>query len=183
MLALVLVAVSLGLSNFAASVGVGLAGTSARLRWRVAAVFGVFEAGMPVVGILLGRPAAAAVGSSGRYVAGLVLALAGGYALAQAARAGAGPGTGVVAPTRHGAGLVLTALALSVDNLVVGFALGAFDVGLVAAAVVIGVVSVALSLAGLEIGRFVGSAAGARADVAAGLVLVAVGAAVAAGLL
>ena len=40
MLALLLVAVSLGLSNFAASVGIGVAGLDGRTRLRVALVFG-----------------------------------------------------------------------------------------------------------------------------------------------
>ena len=55
MLALLLVALSLGLSNFAASVGIGVAGVDSRARLRVAAIFGIFETGMPVLGLLLGR--------------------------------------------------------------------------------------------------------------------------------
>ena len=50
-----LVALSLGLSNFAASIGIGISGVDARTRWRVGLVFGLFEAGMPIVGLLLGR--------------------------------------------------------------------------------------------------------------------------------
>src|SRR5580704_4374709 len=49
-LALVLVALSLGLSNFAAAIGIGVVGTDARTRVRVGVVFGIFEAGMPVLG-------------------------------------------------------------------------------------------------------------------------------------
>ena len=47
MLALVLVAVSLGLSNFAAAVGIGVSGVDARTRLRVGVIFGLFETGMP----------------------------------------------------------------------------------------------------------------------------------------
>ena len=54
MLALVLVAVSLGLSNFAAAVGIGVSGIDGRTRLRVGLIFGLFEAGMPIVGLLLG---------------------------------------------------------------------------------------------------------------------------------
>lgn len=42
MLALLLVAVSLGLSNFAASVGLGASGVDRRTRLRVGLVFGFF---------------------------------------------------------------------------------------------------------------------------------------------
>jgi putative Mn2+ efflux pump MntP len=48
--------------------------------------------------------------------------------------------------------LVVTGAALSVDNLVVGFALGTQKVSIALAALVIGSVSVAMSLLGLELG-------------------------------
>ncbi len=52
--------------------------------------------------------------------------------------------------------LLLSGLALSLDNLVIGFALGTYQTGILLSALVIGSVSVALSLAGLEIGARVG---------------------------
>ena len=48
--------------------------------------------------------------------------------------------------------LLVTGIALSIDNLAIGFALGAYHVNLAAAAVIIGAVSVTLSLIGLELG-------------------------------
>jgi putative Mn2+ efflux pump MntP len=62
---------------------------------------------------------------------------------------------GVAGPTSTGK-LILTGAALSIDNLVVGFALGAYKVPLVEAAIVIAVVSVGMSLVGLEVGRRLG---------------------------
>ncbi len=62
MLALLPVAVALGLDNFAAAIAIGLAGVGARTRLRVGVVFGVFEAGMPIVGLLIGAQAAASLG-------------------------------------------------------------------------------------------------------------------------
>ena len=55
MLALLLVAASLGLSNFAAAIGIGVSGVSARTRLEVGVIFGLFEAGMPIAGLALGR--------------------------------------------------------------------------------------------------------------------------------
>jgi putative Mn2+ efflux pump MntP len=79
--------------------------------------------------------------------------------------------------------LVVTALALSIDNLAVGFALGTYHVDLALAAAVIGAVSVALSLVGLELGARIGTRTGRWGELLGGLVLIAVGAAVAAGLI
>lgn len=79
--------------------------------------------------------------------------------------------------------MAATGLALSVDNLAAGFALGGYHVALGVAAALFGVVSVGMSLAGLEVGARVGSSLGARSELTAGTVLVAVGAAMAAGAL
>lgn len=64
-----------------------------------------------------------------------------------------------------------------------GFALGAFHISLAVAALTIGGISVALSLIGLELGAQIGARAGQRGELLGGLVLIAVGAAIAAGLL
>ena len=56
-------AVALGLSNFAASVGIGLSGVDASLRIRIGLIFGFFEAAMPLAGLLLGHRLAASLGS------------------------------------------------------------------------------------------------------------------------
>lgn len=79
--------------------------------------------------------------------------------------------------------LIVTGAALSIDNLAVGFALSAYHVSLAVAVLVIGAVSVALSLAGLELGGRLGTRTGDRSELLGGLVLIAVGAALAAGVL
>jgi manganese efflux pump family protein len=182
-LTLLLVALGLGLDNFAASVGIGLSGVSASARLRVAVIFGLFETGVPVIGVLLGHGLAADLGHAARWTGAALLIVTGGYALAQAAR---GRGDEQAGPA--GAGhttwrLLVTGLALSIDNLAVGFALGTSHVSLALAAAVIGAVSVALSLAGLELGGRLGARTGQYGEVASGLVLVGVGIAIAAGVL
>jgi putative Mn2+ efflux pump MntP len=179
--ALILVALSLGLSNFAAAIGIGISGTSARARLKVGIIFGVFETGMPVAGLALGRGLAQAIGGAAHWISAGLLIAAGVWALAQALRSGPPP---AAAPESMGSWrLLITGLALSTDNLAVGFALAAFHVGLAAAALTIGGTSVALSLAGLELGAQVGARAGHRGELLGGLVLIAVGAAIAAGVL
>jgi putative Mn2+ efflux pump MntP len=77
--------------------------------------------------------------------------------------------------------VILSGLALSVDNLAAGFAIGSYHVSLGVAAVTFGAVSVAMSLVGLELGARIGAAAGDRSELIAGAMLIAVGAAMAAG--
>jgi manganese efflux pump family protein len=192
-LALLVVAVSVGLSNFAASIGLGASGANARTRLHVALIFGLFEGGMPALGLLLGRSLAGTLGHAAHWAGAGLLIATGGYALIQAARAAraappdpAPPGPAAPAPAGQSLGrLLVTGLALSMDNLVVGFAVGTFPVSLVTAVVVIAAVSVALSLAGLELGIRLGARLGARTgsrgEVLGGLALIGVGIALAAG--
>lgn len=71
--------------------------------------------------------------------------------------------------------LILTALGLSIDNLVVGFGLGVTKSPLAFALVVFAVVSVGLTLAGLEVGRRLGARLQRRSDEIAAAVLIIVG--------
>ena len=173
-LAVVLSAIAVGLDNFAAAIGIGLAGVDARTRVRVAVVFGLFEAGMPLAGLLIGHGAASSLGRTTRYVGGALLVAAGLWLLSEGWRARRGKREIGVAPKGR-ARLVLTALGLSIDNLVVGFGLGVTKIPLVLALLVFAVVSVALSLAGLEVGRRLGARMQRRSDELAGIVLIAVG--------
>jgi len=171
--ALLLAAGAVGLDNFAAAIAIGLAGLDARGRVRLAIVFGVFEATMPVAGLALGRHISHLIGGTTRYYGGALLVAAGAWAMLSAIRGDNGP-EAVGSETRWG-GLMLTAFALSIDNLIVGFGLGALAVPLIAAIATFGLVSVALSLVGFELGRRMGARVGESSELLGGAVLVVVG--------
>jgi len=174
--AIVLSAIAVGLDNFAAAIGIGLAGVDARTRLQVTIVFGLFEAGMPVAGLLIGHGAAQSLGRTTRYVGGAMLVAAGLWLVLEARRSrDTGPESSKALPRRVNARLVLTALGLSVDNLIVGFGLGVTKIPLALALIVFASVSVVLSLAGLEVGRRLGARMQRRSDELAGLVLIGVG--------
>ena len=92
MLALLLVALSLGLSNFAAAIGIGVTGVDAGTRLRVGLVFGIFEAGMPILGLLLGHSLAHALGSAAHWI-GAALLIATGWLHAVLQPSAARPGS------------------------------------------------------------------------------------------
>jgi manganese efflux pump family protein len=181
-LALLLLAVALGLSNLAGSVGIGVSGVRGSTRARIAVVFGLFEAGMPVVGLALGQGLATDLGQAARVVGGVVLIAVGVIGLVLARRA-ADPGRGLARAGRTGrtGRIAAVGLTLSVDNLAAGFALGTYRTGLAVAAVVFGAVSVAMSLIGLELGAKIGAAAGGRSELLASAILIAVGGTLAVG--
>jgi len=237
--ALLLAALAVGLSNLAAAIGIGVTGVNARVRLQVGLVYGVFEAGMPIVGLLIGQrfatdmdkavrwpgaillmivgtqglvrsiresrrntaeakrrsgvtnPGAANPGAANPGAAGLSTVDPGtaypGSAPSGAARPGGGPGSGVPGvlanSSPHLGRLLASGLVLSMDNLVVGFALGTYGVSVAAGAILIGSISVAMSLVGLELGGFLGRWAGQRSEQMSGLILILVGAAIAGGAL
>jgi putative Mn2+ efflux pump MntP len=181
-LALLLVALSLGLSNFAASIGIGVSGADARTRLRVGLVFGLFETAMPLLGLLLGRGLAHAIGPATRWTGAGLLIATGGYAVLQALRSHASQHPQGAAGQRTGR-LLVAGLALSIDNLAIGFALGIYHVNVAVTAIIIGAVSVTMSLIGLELGSRIGTRTGERGELLGGLVLVAVGIAIAVGVL
>lgn len=188
MLALLLVAASVGLSNLAAAIGIGFGGVTAATRVRVALTFGVFEAGMPIVGLVVGAGVASGIGHLARWIGAAVLIGIGVVTVIQAWRQPAeaardAPRPGQPHHTDSLGRLIISAFALSLDNLAAGFALGTMHVGVAEGAIVIGVVSVVLSLAGLELGGRIGAAAGRRGEQIGGAILVAVGVALAAGVL
>jgi manganese efflux pump family protein len=110
-----------------------------------------------------------------------VLAAAGVYTIIQASRSTDEPPS-----TLKGAGLgrlLLLGAGLSIDNLVVGFALGTYRSPLVLGIALIAVVSVGLSLIGLELGARVETRIEHSSELLGGIVLVCVGAAIATQLL
>ncbi len=185
MLALLLVALSLGLSNFAAAVGIGVAGVDAGTRLRVGLIFGLFEAGMPLLGLLLGHSLARTLGHAAHWIGAALLIATGIYAVVQAiwSQASKHDKPPAEAAQQRTGRLLVTGIALSIDNLAVGFALGAYHVNIAVAAITVGVVSVTLSLIGLDLGDRLGTKTGERGELLGGLVLIAVGIAVASGIL
>jgi putative Mn2+ efflux pump MntP len=208
-IALLLAAVAVGLSNLAASIGIGVTGVTAKTRLQVSLVFGVFESGMPIVGLLIGQRIASDLGQAVRWPGAILLMVVGAFGLVRSLRdsrksatgespqpaavpatpvvpatafAAATPVVPAVPPSRLGR-LLISGFVLSLDNLVVGFALGTYQVDILTGAILIGAVSVAMSLAGLELGGLLGRWAGQRSEQMSGLILILVGAAIAGGAL
>ncbi len=167
---LILVSASLGLSNFAAAIGIGISGTDRKTRIRTAIAFGLFEAAMPLVGLFIGGHLAGSIGGVGKYAGAGLLILIGAYNIWKAQRQETSQEQ--QQDFKH---LILTAFALSIDNLVVGFALSLYRAPIVLAAIVIATVSVLMSLVGFELGSRLGQRIERWSEEIGGGVLILVG--------
>ncbi|HEX5188072.1 MAG TPA: manganese efflux pump [Streptosporangiaceae bacterium] len=130
--ALVLVAISLGLSNLAAAIGLGTGGVDRRTRLRLGVIFGLFEAAMPVIGLLIGHGLARSFGRAADWLAAALLILVGCASIVAAFRAKTHARVKPRPPSQAIPGiprLLISGFALSLDNLAAGFALGSYQSG------------------------------------------------------
>lgn len=158
----------MGANNGLASVALGTSQLSRAHQLRTALIFAVFEAIMPVIGMIIGESVAGNIGGKARWVGIAVLVIMGVYSLFK--RDG-GEDEADKAAKAKGASILFLAVALSLDNLTVGFGVGMFNAPLVLAAVIFGLVSLLMTLAGLELGRYLGKKVNLSADKLSGAVL------------
>lgn len=160
---------------FAAAVGKGAAMSRPRFAeaLRVGLIFGTIEAITPAVGWLLGRAASSVIEGWDHWIALALLSVLGLHMI----HAGLQQNEDAPAlPERHGFWrLAITAFATSIDAMAVGIGLAFLDVNIVAVALVIGLCTLLMVTLGIMLGHALGTIVGKRAEIAGGLVLIAVG--------
>ena len=172
---LLLIAVGLSMDAFAVSVckGLGMRRLNVRVALVLALLFGVFQAGMPVIGWLLGSQFLWLIEPVDHWIAFVLLGFIGGKMILDAVR-GEEEESGVVDRVAWGEFLML-AVATSIDALAVGISLAALNVEIVPSVLIIGVVTFVLSLVGVLVGHLFGSRFERPAQIVGGVVLVLIG--------
>lgn len=176
--AILLIALALAVDAFAVALaaGVSLCNVSLRQTFRLAWHFGFFQAGMNILGWAGGFSVRTFIEQFDHWVAFGLLALVGGHMIYEALF-DHGEEKNERDPTR-GRRLILLSVATSIDSLAVGLSFAILNVSVWLPALIIGIVATVLTAMGLHLGCFVGAASklGQRAEVAGGLVLIAIGA-------
>ena len=182
-IAVLLIAMGVSADAFAVALGKGL--TMRRLHAPTAAsiavAFGAAHALMFLVGWLLGAQLETYVTAVDHWIAFALLLVVGGAMLHEArssgddAAADQAPSGGVAVRSRVAPReLLVLAVATSIDALAVGISIALLDVDIVLAVVVIGLVTFLMSLLGFALGQRASARRGI-AEVAGGLVLIAIG--------
>lgn len=173
---ILIIAVGLAMDAFAVSVAGGAGGRLHQPRSAVRLAFhlGLFQGLMPVIGWFLGSQALHLVGGFGRWVAFGLLVYIGGRMIVSSFKPADGDGPGAADPSR-GWMLVGLSVATSIDALAVGISLAMVGVAIWQPAVIIGVVTAAISLAGIAIGDRVGRKWGSKVEIVGGVLLVVIG--------
>ncbi len=174
-LKLIALVVPLGLDTFAVAAALGMSGLARQDRFRVTALFTVFEMGMPVVGFLVGAVAGNVAGTAADYVAIAILIALGVFMLwprrqddDEAER------VGLLARTRGLAAIGL-GISISLDELAIGFTLGLLRFPVLLVIALIGIQTLAVTQLGLRLGSRIGEAVRERAEQLAGVVLATLG--------
>jgi putative Mn2+ efflux pump MntP len=159
---------------FAVSLGVGTTQYSnvPRSRLRLAFHFGIFQAGMPVIGWLLGTTIARLIQFLDHWIALALLAYVGvnmirsGLQIEQESHS---------SDPSKGKNLVVLSVATSIDALAVGLSLAMIKVAIITPALIIGIITFGLSMVGLFAGNRLGVRFGKRMEIIGGLILIGIG--------
>lgn len=171
---LLVIAIGVSADAFAVAVGKGLQLRHVDLRTTlaVALTFGGFQAVMPLIGWLAGTQFAEAVADYDHWIAFGLLTLIGVKMIHEALSAHDDE------PAADGIGvreLLLLGVATSIDALAAGVSFSMLDVDIWWAILLIGVITAVVTAVGLHLGKTVGRRFRAPAEIAGGLILIAIG--------
>lgn len=169
----------LGLDTFAISAALAVGGISSARRLRTSLLFAGFEAGMPLVGLAIGRPLGSTIGSAADYVAIGVLLIVGVVMLRENDEDGQDAEANRLSSMfdRGGMAAIAVGISISLDELAIGFTFGLLRLPVVPVIVVIAAQAFLVAQLGMRIGERVGERIREGAEHAAGaaLALLAVG--------
>jgi len=159
---------------FAVSVSCGLCIRKMHMvhAFRIAFSFGLFQALMPVVGFLAGHGIKPFIGGLDHWVAFALLSCIGAKMIWEARNLECDQKQ-KGAPSNYR--LVVLSLATSLDALAVGLTLPFLQVSIIAAPIVIGIITFTLSYSGVYLGNRFGHIMEGRLEEAGGIVLILIG--------
>lgn len=173
---LFLLAIGLSMDAFAVSVGKGLSmkKVTAKKCGIVGLYFGLFQAGMPVIGYCLGVQFQDKITSIDHWIS-LVLLVLIGISMIKESIQKEEESTKETEDTLKVSEMLTLAIATSIDALAVGVTFAFLHVDLLWAVSFIGIVTFIISACGVVIGHFFGSKYKKSAEMAGGLILIFIG--------
>lgn len=171
---LFLIAVGLSMDAFAVSVCKGLAMKKCTFGKAgiVGLWFGAFQAGMPLIGYLLGVQFKDFITSVDHWIAFVLLAFIGGNMVWEALSDNEEEGTNASLDMKT---MFALAVATSIDALAVGVTFAFLRVNIIPAVSFIGITTFVISFAGVKIGNVFGVKYKNKAEIVGGIILILIG--------
>ena len=170
---IIVIAIGLAMDAFAVSVCKGL--SMKKIDWKkaiiIAVYFGAFQALMPVLGYFLGSSFSAFVQKVDHWIAFILLSIIGANMVKES--------TDNEVEKRNDnvdfKNMVVLAIATSIDALAVGVTFAFFEVNILLAISIIGIITFILSIFGVIIGNKFGDKFQNKAELAGGIILIIIG--------
>ena len=173
---LFILAIGLSMDAFAVAVCAGLTMPKVTLKKAliVGLYFGVFQAGMPLIGYFAATVFADQITAYDHWIAFVFLAVIGGKMIYESLKKEDSP-AGDEETSLKPAKMLPLAIATSIDALAVGVSLAFLKVSIAPAVSFIGITTLVLSVAGVKIGNIFGVKSKSKAELAGGIILVLIG--------
>ncbi|WP_321495029.1 manganese efflux pump MntP family protein [uncultured Desulfobacter sp.] len=143
-----------------------------RAVFRLAFHFGLFQFMMPVIGWLLGTGFVSYVRSVDHWIAFALLAFVGGRMVREGF---ADTDECLHKDPSKGLTMVMLSFATSIDALAIGLGLAVMDVNIWYPSAIIGIITCAMSVSAIYIGKRAGAAFGSRMEIVGGIILIGLG--------
>ena len=170
---IIIISISLAMDAFAVSICKGLSMT--KMNWKkaiiIALYFGIFQAGMPLVGYVLGSAFSGIVENIDHWIAFILLAIIGANMIKESTDDEIDKRNDVV----NFKTMLPLAIATSIDALAIGITFAIFKTNIIISATIIGIITFAISLIGVKIGNKFGDKFQNKAEFIGGIILILIG--------
>jgi putative Mn2+ efflux pump MntP len=165
----------LGLDSFAVAAAIAaMQVTTGWQRLRISLVFAIFEGGMPLIGLGLGAALAHGIGQVADYLAGAAVIAIGAWMLLAGDKDEDKKASRLT--SSRGLALIGIGISISLDELAIGFTIGLARLPVTAVIVAIALQAFLAAQLGLAVGAKIGERWRERAEQAAGIALILLGA-------
>ncbi len=173
LISILLIGVGLAMDAFAVAICKGLSMKKLEIKKAIiiALYFGIFQAGMPVIGYFLGTAFEAQVTQVDHWIAFILLSIIGINMIKEAFGCDCEDANDKVDFKT----MIVLAIATSIDALAIGITFAFLKTNIALAAVAIGVITFVLSLIGVKIGNKFGNKYQKNAEIFGGIVLILIG--------
>jgi len=171
---MILIAIGLAMDAAAVSMAAAAAGfaNDYRATFRLAFHFGLFQAIMPLIGYLLGSTMVDYISMWDHWIAFSLLAVVGGRMIYSGLRPH--PEKMIIDPSK-GWTLITLSIATSIDALAAGLSFSMLNVSIWLPCLLIGLITLALSVVSTRIGKVADQWLGARVEILGGIILFGIG--------
>lgn len=176
-LSLILLAFSMSMDAFAVAICKGAAVKHASVRevMRTALTFGIVETITPLIGWGAGYVAQSMIAEYDHWIAFTLLLVLGMRMIYESFNDENGEESANCRPSQSLGLLLVTAIATSIDSMVVGVSLAFLDVNIIWMALAIGTATTIMATVGMSLGKILGQKVGKRAELFGGVVLITIG--------